>query len=69
MIALSIVIIVCHFGEPVECAWPRFTPEAQTPIGCLMEGQERSQEWLDDHPGWSLVRVTCEPEQARQEKS
>lgn len=66
---LLLVIVFCHFGEPVECHVERLVPESQVPIGCLAEGQERAAAWIEDHPGWSLVRPICEINVAPQRPS
>jgi len=64
---LSLVIVFCHFAEPVECKVVRVTPEATTPIGCIAEGEERAVEWLKHEPdGWEVVRGICEQNVARQ---
>ncbi len=57
---IALVIVFCHFAEPVECKIVRLVPESQTQIGCVIEGQERAALWLDDHPAWDLVRGICE---------
>ena len=57
---IALVIVFCHFAEPVECKVLRIVPESQTPIGCLKEGQERAAIWLGDHEDWDFVRGICE---------
>ncbi len=43
---IALVIVFCHFAEPVECKIVRLVPENQTQIGCVIEGQERAALWL-----------------------
>lgn len=64
---ISLVLVFCHFAEPVECKVVRVTPEATTSIGCAGEAQERAIEWLAGEPyGWDLVRGICEENVPRQ---
>ena len=35
--------------------------DIDSPTACLLEGQQFAQEWLEDHPGWTLTRLRCEP--------
>ena len=38
-----------------------------SPMACLVEGQQMAQQWLEDHPGWTLSRLRCEAPRAHDE--
>ncbi len=57
---IALVIVFCHFTEPIDCNILRLVPDSETPIGCLVEGDERAALWLGEHDGWTQVRVICE---------
>ena len=63
---ITLVLVFCHFTEPIDCQIVRLVPESETPIGCLHEGEERAALWLDDHPRWELVHTICERDVPRQ---
>ena len=63
---ITLIIVLCRFTEPIGCEILRLVPDSATPIGCLLEGQERAARWLDDHPRWELVHTICEKNVAPQ---
>jgi len=58
---LTLVLVFCTASSG-ECIEHRpMADDIDSPTACLLEGQQFAHEWLEDHPGWTLTRLRCEP--------
>ncbi len=66
---VSLVLVFC-LASSDTCTEHRPMGEAlSSPMACMVEGQQLAQEWLADHPGWTLTRVRCESERRSDDES
>lgn len=64
---ITLIVVFCHFAEPIECKILRLVPDATVPVACLKEAEERGAQWVDEHPGWQAVHYICERNVAKQQ--
>jgi hypothetical protein len=57
---VQLVLIFCLTGSPTSCKEERPVIEQLSLMGCMVQGQQVAQDWLADHPKWSLERWRCE---------
>lgn len=56
----ELVIVFCLIASPSSCREERPLLAPLPIMVCMMAGQTAAQEWLVDHPKWSLARWRCE---------
>jgi hypothetical protein len=66
---VSLVLIFCLASTDTCMEHRPMGEELSSPMACLVEGQQLAQEWLADHPGWTLTRVRCEDPARHHDKS
>lgn len=66
MMAAVVSLVVCLSGQPTICetVFPDYvhpdTGQPPTFFGCLgAQGQDIARQWLAEHPGYTLRRVSC----------
>jgi hypothetical protein len=57
---VQLVLVFCLAGSPASCQEHRPVIEQLSPVACLVQAQQLAQDWLADHPKWTLVRWRCE---------
>ncbi len=57
---VQLVLVFCLLGAPADCHEERPMLEQMTLMGCMVQGQQIAQDFLADHPKWSLSRWRCE---------
>lgn len=63
----ELVLVFCLLSSPGSCQEQRPLMPDLSLVGCLTQGQQIAQEWLNDHPKWTLSRWRCEQNVARRE--
>lgn len=57
----TLILYVCLAnGTGQGCKEVDFILDGITPQTCLIAGEEKAIEWLDTHPDYRLVAVTCQ---------
>jgi hypothetical protein len=62
---VELVILACLLQHPEHCE--TFTIPFQMPMTeaqCVWRSQMNAAQWVHDHPGWVLKRMSCELPQA-----
>jgi hypothetical protein len=57
---VQIVLIFCLAASPGSCREERPVVEQLSLTSCMVQGQQIAQDWLADHPKWTLSRWRCE---------
>jgi hypothetical protein len=64
---IELYIVYCLATDTKTCIEKRVPLERFTsPMGCVMSGQQRAQEYLREHPGYSIKSWRCEVNMPRQ---
>ncbi len=64
---IELVIVYCLTADTKTCVEKRLRMEQfASPVGCTMSGQQRAQEFLRDHPSFTLKSWRCEVNLPRQ---
>ncbi len=64
---IELVIVYCLVSDTKSCIEKRVPLEHfASPMGCTMSGQQRAQEYLAEHPAYSLKSWRCEVNMPRQ---
>lgn len=63
----ELVLVFCLLSSPGSCQEQRPEVPDLSPIACLTQGQQIAQEWLNDHPKWTLSGWRCEENVPRRE--
>jgi hypothetical protein len=67
---IQIVMLYCLINSPTSCQEQRpVTNEPLTLMECAIHGQEIAQEWLSDHPKWTLSKWRCEANHPKEQDS
>jgi hypothetical protein len=56
----ELVLVFCMLATPGKCQEERPGLTDLSPVACLVQGQAYAQEWLADHPQWTLSGWRCE---------
>lgn len=56
----NLILVFCLSASPTSCHEERPELKPMPMMACLVEGQRYAQDWLADHPKWSLSRWRCE---------
>jgi len=56
---ISLILVVCLASSPDVCREETPPIDVDSPMACLVEGQQIAAEWLEDHPKWSLRGSRC----------
>lgn len=57
----TLILYVClATGTGQGCKAVEFSLDLASERDCLLAGEEKAIEWLDTHPGYRLVAVTCQ---------
>jgi hypothetical protein len=56
---ISLILVVCLAGSPSVCREETPPVEVDSPMVCMIQGQQIAVEWLDEHPKWSLRSWRC----------
>ena len=56
---VQLVLIFCLMASPSECREERPATEQLSLMGCMLGGQQVAEQWLIDHPKWTLERWRC----------
>ena len=57
----TLILYVCLAnGTGQDCKEIDLILDGMTEQNCLMAGEVKAIEWLDSHPGYRLVAVTCQ---------
>jgi len=54
---VMLVLVLCLKAEPTTCQ--QIKVDWETPMECLLHGQQQAALWLEDHPRWRLVKYRC----------
>src|SRR5689334_5994505 len=63
---VQLVLIFCLATSPGSCREERPILEQLSLMSCMVQGQQIAQDWLADHPKWTLSRWRCENNIPRQ---
>lgn len=66
---IELVLVFCLSASPGSCEEQRPLVPDLSLVSCLTQGQQIAQEWLADHPKWTLTAWRCEQNVPRQEPS
>ncbi len=66
---VQLVLVFCLAGSPSSCQEQRPLIDDLSLMACMVQGQQLAQEWLADHPKWTLSRWRCEQNVPRQKES
>ena len=67
---IELVIVYCLATDAKACTEKRVPMENfATPVGCTMSGQQRAQEFLQEHPAYVLKSWRCEVNLPRQTRA
>ncbi len=64
---ISLILVVCLASSPDVCREETPPIDVDSPMVCMVEGQQIAAEWLEEHPKWSLHAWRCrfgQPEKA-----
>lgn len=58
---MFVILSVCLLASPTTCKEEQVQQSAdqQTPIGCLVEGQNTVAQWGVAHPQWHIDKWKC----------
>ena len=59
---IPLVLTICLLSDPSVCREEK-PPIDLTPVQCTIMGQMAAQEYLADHPKWTLRGWRCGPDQ------
>jgi hypothetical protein len=65
----ELVLVFCLMSSPGACREERPVLADLSPMGCMMQGELVAQEWLADHPKWTLSGWRCEQNLPRRRAS
>jgi len=64
---IELVIVYCLAADAKACTEKRLPLDRfASPVGCTMSGQQRAQEFLEEHPTFKLKSWRCEVNLPRQ---
>jgi len=66
---VHMVLTFCMMAWQTHCTEERPYTETLSLIGCMVQGQQVAQDWLNDHPRWMLKGWRCEQNVPRQQQS
>jgi hypothetical protein len=56
----NLILVFCLTASPSLCQEERPLLEPMPAMACMAQGQQYAQEWLADHPKWTLASWRCE---------
>ena len=62
---MELVFLACFGAGPATiCSDKNLALSEPSAMACLMEAQPQLAVWLEEHPGWTIRRWTCQPQGA-----
>ena len=56
---IELIALACSLLSPFNCKDVSLAVAEITPMQCVMGAQSRASEWIDQHPGWRIAKLTC----------
>lgn len=56
---VALILVVCLAATPDVCREEQPPVEVANAMSCAVQGQVIAQEWLDEHPKWTLRGWRC----------
>jgi hypothetical protein len=57
---ITLVLIVCLSGTPGACHEETPPVDLESPMACLIQGQQIGAQWIEEHPKWRLGGWRCQ---------
>jgi hypothetical protein len=56
---MSLILVICLSTAPDVCREEQAPADVESAMSCAMDGQLIAQQWLEDHPKWTLRGWRC----------
>jgi hypothetical protein len=58
---IEMLVVACLTGQPNACReWSLGISDAGL-MSCLIQSQPQAAQWSEQHPRWTVRRVSCKP--------
>lgn len=57
---VTLILVVCLSTTPDICREERPPIDVESPMSCMVQGQQIAAEWTEEHPKWRLSAWRCQ---------